>query len=115
MVEAVFVIPLAMALLMFVVQASLWVHAAEVVQSAAAQGLQAATDLGGTLAGGEASATTFLSSDRSVAQPHVRVSVVPGGEVEVQVTATASSIVPFFNLNVSAVRLGTVQEFRSGE
>lgn len=104
-----------MVLVMFVVQASLWVHAAEVVQSAAAQGLQAATDLGGSLAGGEASATTFLSLDKSVARPSVRVSAVPGGEVEVQVTAAASSIVPFFDLSISAVRLGTVQEFRSGE
>jgi hypothetical protein len=109
------VIPVAMALVLLVVQAALWAHASQVVQSAAAQGLQAATDLGGTLADGEASAGTFLSSDGSVGQPHVAVVAVPDGEVEVRVSAVATSIVPFFHLDVSAVRVGTIQEFRSGE
>jgi hypothetical protein len=114
-VEAVLVVPVAMTLVLLVVQASLWAHAAQVVQSAAAQGVQAATDLGGTFADGEAGAKTFLASDRSVVQPRVTVAPAPDGEVVVRVTATATSIVPFFHLDVSAVRLGTVQEFRRDE
>jgi hypothetical protein len=104
-----------MALVLMVVQAALWAHAAQVVQSAAAQGVQAATDLGGTLAAGATSADAFLASENSVARQHVTVAAVPDGEVEVRVTAIAPSIFPFFHLDVSAVRLGTVQQFRSGE
>jgi len=104
-----------MVLVLFVVQAALWAHAAQVVGSAAAQGVQAATDLGGTLAEGEASAGAFVASDGSVVHPVVTVSAIPGGEVEVRVTATADSIVPLLHLDVGATRLGTLQQFRSSE
>jgi hypothetical protein len=104
-----------MLLLLFVVQSCLWVHAEQVVQSAAAQGVQAASDLGGSLAEGRRTAAAFLQSDVSVVNPDVTIATMPRDEVQVQVRASAVSVFPFLHLAVGAVRRGSLQEFRSGE
>ncbi len=114
-VEAVLLIPVALVLILFVVQACLWAHAAQVVESAAAQGVQVAVDLGGTPEQGIDSARAFMATDRSIMAPEVSVLSLPGDQVQVEVSATAASIVPWLHLGVTATRRGTVQEFRSDE
>lgn len=108
-------VPVAMLLVLLVVQVCLWAHAAQVVQSAAAQGVQAAADLGGTPSDAERSASSFLAADTSVVDPKVTVSTMPEGEVQVQVSAATVSILPFLHLEVAAARRGSLQEFRGGE
>ncbi len=113
-VEAVILVPAIMILLLFVVQACLWAHAASVVQAAAQQGEQTASGLGGSTAAGEASARSFLASTGggSVQAPSVHAQVFPGDMVAVQISASAESIIPGLHLEVSAVRTGPRQEFR---
>lgn len=114
-VEAVFVIPAAMMIILFAVQACLWAHASAVVQSAAAEGEQAATVLGGTPDQGVSRAEAVLQSEAAsaVVDPSVQVKVLSDGNVDVTVAGRASSILPFLHLPVSAQRRASVSEFRS--
>jgi len=116
-VEAVVIIPIAMVVILFAVQACLWAHAAALVQNAAAEGDQAACDVGGSVQAGTDRARQFLTSAASsvVANPEVTSAAPSPGEIEIRVQGTAESVVPWLHVTVSAVRRGTVQEFRSGE
>ncbi|HLX89309.1 MAG TPA: TadE/TadG family type IV pilus assembly protein [Acidimicrobiales bacterium] len=116
-IEAVIVVPMAMVMVLLAVQACLWAHAAAIVQGAAAQGDQAACDLGGSIPGGIDQARQFMAGSESslVANPVVTSSVPVAGEVEIDVRGTAESILPWLHLTVSARRRGVVQEFRSQE
>lgn len=115
MVEAVFVIPVAMIIVLLAVQACLWAHASAIVQSAAAEGQQAATSLGGTLDQGVSRARAVLRADASsvVLDPQVQAQVVSGGDVEVTVSALAEPLIPWLHLQVSATRRASPSEFRS--
>lgn len=113
--EAVVVIPVAMLVLLVAVQACLWAHANAIVQAAAADGLQHATDLGGSPSAGAERAHQVLDATGSsvVADPSVESQVVDGSQVELTVTGTAESIIPWLHLHVAAVRRAPIQEFRS--
>jgi hypothetical protein len=112
--EAVVVIPVAMLVLFFAVQACLWAHASTLVHAAAAQGDEVACVEGGSLAGGAAAARLVLgeSAKGTVLHSSERAILLPGDAVEIRVTGTAESIVPWINLPVAAVEVGTRQEFR---
>ena len=112
-VESVIVIPAAMLIVLLAVQVCLWAHASSLVQSAADAGEQAATALGGSPATGQATARGELAQTaRSlVLDASVRVQV-QDGQVQIQVSGRAESIVPWLTLPVSATRTGLVQEFR---
>lgn len=116
-VEAVVVIPVAMLLVLFAVQACLWAHAASLVQSAAAEGDQAACDLGGSMSTGLDRARQFLASTASgsVSTPTVVASEPVAGQIEVQVRGVAESVIPWLHLTVSATRRADVQGFRPTE
>lgn len=116
-VEAVVVVPVAMLVVLVAVQACLWARATAMVQTAAAEGDQAACDLGGSMSSGIGRAQQFLASaaSGSVTSPAVSGSVPVAGQVEIQVHATAEAIIPWLHLTVSASRRGDVQGFRSGE
>ena len=113
--EAVVVIPVAMLLVLVAVQACLWAHAHAIVQAAAAEGDQAACDLNGSPAAGLERAKAFLTAaaGSSVSSPVVSISQPAAGEIQVRVNAGVESVVPWLHLDVSAVRVGTVQTFRS--
>ena len=115
--EAVIVIPVAMVLVLFAVQACLWAHAAALVQSAAAEGDQVACALGGSPGAGVDRAQAFLAATAAavVAGPTVTSSEPAAGEVQIDVRGTAEGILPWLHLSVTASRRGTVQEFRSAE
>lgn len=116
-VEAVLVVPVAMLLVLFGVQACLWAHAASLVQSAAAEGDQAACDLGGSMSTGVDRARAFLASaaSASVSAPIVAASQPVAGQIEVQVRGVAESVIPWLHLTVSATRRADVQGFRPNE
>lgn len=113
-VESVVVVPVAMMIVLLVVQVCLWAHAAALVQSAANTGELAATALGGSSTAGEIEAQTQLATTASkvVVHPTVHVQVLPGGIVEVTVSGETESILPWLRLPVSATRVGLIQEFR---
>lgn len=115
--EAAIVIPVAMILILFVVQGCLWAHADALVQSAAAAGQQAAADLGGSTDAGVGQARQFLASTGPdvVHGVSVSVGIVGQDDVEVQVAGSVESIVPWLHPTVRAVRRGPIQEFRSSE
>jgi TadE-like protein len=114
LVEVAVLVPVAMFVLLFAVQACLWAHAATLVQNAATQGAQATTALGATPDSGVEEARRFLDETASniVVDPAIRITHLPGDLIRIQVTATAESIVPGLRLPVSAVRIGVLQEFR---
>ena len=114
-VEAVVLIPAAMLIVMLVVQVCLWAEAASFVQAAALQGEQAATDSGGSTEDGIVQARSFLdgSARYIVVEPAVEVDPLAGDAVLVRVTGRAEAILPWIDFGVSAVRVGTRQEFRA--
>jgi hypothetical protein len=113
-VEAAIAIPAAMLVILVSVQACLWAHASTLVQAAATQGDQVACVIGGSLPAGIEEARTTLAETAShvVVSPSVQASLLPGDKVQVRITGTAESIVPWFHLPVSAVSIGSKQEFR---
>ncbi|HXX91816.1 MAG TPA: TadE/TadG family type IV pilus assembly protein [Acidimicrobiales bacterium] len=114
-VEAVIIVPLAMILVLFAVQAGIWAHAATEVEAAAVEGVRVAALSGGQAEPGIRSAQQFLARDAGtiVQAPSVSAAALPGDRVELRVSATAESIVPWIALPLSADRVGTIQEFRS--
>jgi hypothetical protein len=113
-VEAVVIVPIAMVVILLVVQVCLWAHAATLVQSAATAGEQAATAVGGTPATGQIEARAQLSAtaSRVVVNPNVQVQVEDGGRIEITVSGDTEAILPWLRLPVSATRVGLSQEFR---
>lgn len=112
-VEAVLVIPVAMLLLLAVVQFALWAHAAQVVQLAASEGDRAARTTG-EVASGEARASAVLSASGSVVTAtSAVVSIGPGQEATTTVKGQAETVLPWLRLPVSAIQTGPVQEFRT--
>ena len=114
MIEAVVLVPVAMLIVLVAVQACLWVHAQTLVASAADQGDAVACTNGGTLDQGIGEARRLLSSSAAsiVTGPTFNGAVLSDNEVQLEVSGAAESIVPWFHLPVSAVRVGTKQEFR---
>lgn len=112
--ESVVLVPVAMMIILLAVQVCLWAHAATLVQSAATAGEQAATSLGGSPTAGRVAAQAELSltAKSLVANPLIRSSDLAGDVVEIKVTGTTESIIPWLHLPVSATRDGIRQEFR---
>lgn len=115
--EAVIIVPVAMLVVLVATQMCLWARASSVVQSAAAEGDQAACDLGGSIQAGAERARQFLASaaPATVAGARVDVTQPVVGQIQVSVQGTAESILPWLHLGVSATRRGDVQGFRAGE
>jgi hypothetical protein len=113
-VESVVLVPVAMMVILLVVQICLWAHAATLVQSAATTGEQAATSLGGSSTAGQiaAQAELSLTAHSVIVDPSVRSRDLSGQVVEIEVSGTAESIIPWLHLPVSATRDGIRQEFR---
>jgi hypothetical protein len=105
-----------MLVILIAVQACLWAHASTLVQAAATRGDQVACVQGGSIASGIAEAQSALANtaNQVVVAPLVTASLLPGDNVQMSVTGFAESIVPGLRLPVSAVRVGSRQEFRVG-
>lgn len=113
-VEVAVVIPAAMLVVLFAVQMCIWAHAATLVQDAADQGNQVASEAGGSPSAGVDQAKSFLAvtAGSIVVDPSVRVSSMSGDMLRFSVAGSAESIIPGFHFSVSAVRVGSLQEFR---
>jgi Flp pilus assembly protein TadG len=113
-VETAVLVPIAMFILLFAIQACIWAHAATLVQDAAAQGAEVATAYGGSPSAGVTQAEDLLAATarHMVLGLSVQVTSLPGDMLQVRVTGTAESIIPGLRLPVSAVRVGALQEFR---
>ena len=114
MVETAVIVPVAMVVILVLVQVALWAHAAQVVQAAAAQGDQVARAYRSSATAGAAAARSFLDrlGGGVVTGAQVASSVTPAGMAEVSVSGRAASILPFFSLPVSAHSIGPVQAYR---
>jgi hypothetical protein len=113
-VESVVLVPIAMLIVLIVVQMCLWAHAASLVQNAATAGDQAATALDGSPMTGASTARAELAATAGpvVVDPTVQVLVLGGGTVEVKVSGSTETIIPWLRLPVSATGDGLSQEFR---
>lgn len=110
--ETVVIFPVAMVVILVLVQVALWAHAAQVVQAAAAQGDQAARAYGSTPAAGASAARGFLDRLGAGVVSGAQVSsTAAAGVAVVSVTARAESILPGFSLPVSARSVGVVQTY----
>jgi hypothetical protein len=115
-VEAVIVIPVVMVLLLVGVQFALWMHAAQVVQLAASEGDRSARSIGGGPAAGFASAQAVVDGPGSdVSSPAISTDLLAGDAELLQVSGTATSVLPGLSFDVSASAVGPVQEFRGSE
>ena len=113
-VEATLLIPVAMLLILFAVQACLWVRAGTLVAEAAQRGQLAANLDGGSIQVGidTARAALLHGADGAVEDVSVEGVFAPGDIGEVRVTARSEAIIPGLGLAVSAVGVGPRQEFR---
>jgi TadE-like protein len=114
-VEAVIVVPVAMTIVLFAVQACIWAHAAAEVENAAARGNEIADISAGATGPGVEAAQESLREGASslVLTPTVQSEVLPGDRIEISVRGRAESILPWLVLPVEAERIGTIQEFRT--
>ncbi len=107
-------VPVAMVLLLAVVQFALWAHAAQVVQLAASEGDRVTRSTGGNVTAGAARAESVLSASGSVVTAtSASASIGSGDEAVITVTGRAESVLPWLVLPVSATQTGPVQEFRT--
>lgn len=113
--EIAVLIPIAMLVVLFAVQMAIWAHAATLVQNAATQGERVATESGGSSSAAVEQAGEMLTATAGdiVLSPSVNVTRLPGDMVQLRITGSAEAIIPWLRLPVSAVRVGTLQEFRT--
>ncbi len=92
--------PLALVLLLGVLQAGLWFHTRSLCTHAAQQGTHAARTVTGSAAAGEQAAASFLARSPTAAI-HPSVSVhASAADVTVRVTATAPLVLPIPGLQI---------------
>ncbi|RKT86408.1 TadE-like protein [Saccharopolyspora antimicrobica] len=93
-VETAVLAPLALILLVTVVQAGLWWHTRTLCHTAAHQGVQAARTVTGTAADAHTTARSFLDRASGLVGAPEITAHVDGRSVRVRVAATAPQILP---------------------
>lgn len=114
-VEMPIVLPVLFTLILLIAQAAIWLHATHIAQVTASHSLASTRVEKGTAATGEAEARQVLAQlgHGPLRSPHVVVQ--RGSErAEVDVSGTASSVLPFVQLPVHAQVAGPVERFRPG-
>ena len=111
--ELVIVFPVAMLLVLILLQAALWFLGRSVAQDAAQDGARAAALLGGGPGTGAQAARDDLLQLAGPMLSSASVSVTEtAGRAQVRVSGVAESILPGFSLEVSASAAEPVEEFR---
>ena len=109
-VELVIAVPVLLLLIFSIIQFTLVWHAEQVAQDAASQALAAARIQHGSQAAGQAQAEQVLDQVAGGSLPTRSVTVQRGPtQVQVEVTGTAESILPFITLHVHAEAAGPVE------
>lgn len=99
-VELAVLAPLALVLLLGVLQAGLWLHTRSLCTHAAQHGASAAATVTGSNAAGEQAAAAFLARSPSAAT-HPEISVHAGAaDVSVRVSATTPLVLPLPGLQI---------------
>lgn len=98
-------VPIALALVLTIVQGGLWWHARNLCAAAAQEGVDAGRIVGGTTATAQSAASSFVTRAGSglVTNPVITASV-DATTARVQVTATVVRILPIPGLDVTAVQ-----------
>jgi Flp pilus assembly protein TadG len=114
-VEMVIVMPVLLTLVLLLAQATVWWHAAHIAQATAADALAVTRVQDGTVVAGQDEAERVLDQLGRGPLRGAHVTVTRTADVaEVNVTGTASSVVPFLHLPVRTHAVGPVEQFRSG-
>ena len=110
--ELVVATPLLLLMIMFVIQAGVWLHATNVAQAAATRAASTAAAYQGSAAAGQAAGAQTLAAIGSGVLKTPAVSVTrTATEVRVEVTGTAASVVPGVHWTVRAVVVRPVERF----
>lgn len=96
--------------IMLIVQYGLWFHAKQVVETAAAEAVDAAQTPTGTEADGTAAAASLLATSGNLTGVRVSVDRTPT-VVTVQITGDAPQLVPGFRFSVEARAEAPVERF----
>ena len=110
--ELVLLMPIVLTLVMLVVQFGLWMHARQVVLSAAQEALSVAQQMDATSDAGRGRAEEFLAQAGGVRDAAVVVDR-QATTATASVTGVTPAVVPGFSLGVSAVVEGPVERFVS--
>lgn len=111
-VELVIAVPLLLLLLMFIVQATVWMHGTNVAQAAATRALDAGRAYNGSATAGQQAGEQTLTAIGSGVLPRRHVTVTrTTTTVQVEVDATAATIVPGIHWTVRATAAGPVERF----
>ncbi|MFC8429271.1 TadE/TadG family type IV pilus assembly protein [Streptomyces sp. NPDC057253] len=112
--EMVIIMPVLLTLVLLLAQVTVWWHAVHIAQATSAHALAATRLQDGTAAAGRTEAERVL--DQLGRGPlhgsHVTVTRT-ADRVEVEVTGTAASVVPFLHLPVRTHASGPVERFRA--
>lgn len=108
--ELVLILPAVLLVILLAVQFGLWLHAAQVVEAAAQQGLEAAQAEDGSAFAGQAAANGFLAEAGGVRDPST-AATRDTQTAGVTVRAAAPEVVPGVELAVSAAASGPVERF----
>lgn len=108
--ELVLLMPVVLLLVMLVVQFGLWMHARQVVLSAAQEALSVAQQLDATSDAGRSRAEEFLAQAGGVRDAAVVVDREEASATA-SVTGTTPAVVPGLSLGVSAIVQGPVERF----
>ena len=110
-VELVLVLPVFMGAVLLAVQVGMVVFAAQVVEDAAHNAVEAARGERDPDTAGVASADQSLAATGAVTDPHVDVRR-DGDRVTVDVAGTAARVVPGVALRVASTATGVIERFR---
>jgi len=111
-VEFVIAVPVLMLMILFIVQAAVWMHATHVAQAAATRALDAGAAYGGSAAQGQSAGDATLAALGSGVLKDTQVTVIrTATEVRVDITGTAATVVPGVRWRVHASAAGPVERF----
>lgn len=108
--ELVLVMPAVLMMVLLAVQFGMYLHAAQVVEAAAQEGLEAGRGERDSAAASSARASTFLADTGGVQNAAVTARR-DLAQVAVTVTGLAAEVVPGLDLRVTSVAIGPVERF----
>ena len=112
--DFVICLPVFFLLVIVGIQFALWSHAAHLARAAAEQGSQVASGYGSSAHAGTQAAYQFIATTGpgTLTGAQVSTTTLSGDTAQVIVTGRAQSLIPWFDLTVSATSDAPIQEYR---